>query len=264
VVAVLVPGLVRSQSVAGSTHYPFQSRQEAETFLRTAPIVGDKGVGTGITLPRKLTLDDGSVRHAALFKSVDERKPGVTQLNSSVEFDFKDSWRFEVAAYELDKLLDLGMVPVTVERRHNGTKGSLQLWVENCMIEGQRLKKKQNPPNPMAWNHQIYKVRIFDNLIYNIDRNLGNLLISPEWKCFMVDHSRAFKSVDLIKTPADLTHFSRSLVDALMRLDLAQVEVACGAWLNKAEIQTLLQRRDRIIHLYEEKLAKLGSGISYP
>jgi hypothetical protein len=267
VIAVLVPVFAPSQESTPAplwNCHPFASRADAENYLRTARVVAAKGTGIGITLPRKLTLDDGKLRHPALFKSIDERKPGLTQLQHGPEFDFKDSWRFEVAAYELDKLLSLDMVPVTVERLYNGQRGSLQFWVENCIMEGDRIKKKLQPPDPLAWNRQIWKVRIFDNLIHNIDRNLGNLLISTEWRCYMVDHSRSFKAVDFLKSPKDLTHFSRTLMASLSTLEAAAVQKACGKYLTGAEISSMLRRRDRILKVHEQRLAEQGSGIDYP
>ena len=117
------------------------------------------------------------------------------------EVDFKDSYLFEIAAYELDKLLGLNMVPPTVERSFNGKKGSVQLWVENCMTEKDRKLKKMEPPDLALWNNQIFQVRLFDNLLYNIDRNLGNLLIDDQWKVYMIDHSRSFKNLSLVKSP---------------------------------------------------------------
>jgi hypothetical protein len=243
---------------------PFASRQEIEEFLRKARIVKAKGTGIGITNPLKLTLDDGRVQHFAVFKSIDERKPGATQLSGSTEIDFKDSWMFEVAAYELDKLLELDMVPVTIERSYNGQRGSLQFWIDNCIMESDRLKRKLNPPDPMSWKQQIFKVRVFDNLVYNIDRNLGNLLITPEWKCYMIDHSRSFKNVDALKSPKDLTYFSRSLIEALQKLDEQTVKASCEKYLTIYEMRTMLRRRDRIVQLYTTLLAEKGESIAYP
>jgi hypothetical protein len=199
-----------------------------------------------------------------VFKSIDERKPGITKLSTSSEFDFKDSWKFEVAAYELDKLLSLDMVPVTVERLYGRRRGSLQFWVVNCMTEADRLKKKMSPPNKEAWNRQMYTVRIFDNLIFNFDRNLRNLLVSQDWRCFMVDHSRSFKSVGFLKSQADLTHYSASLLERLRVLNSDTLNKACGKYLNGMEISTLLMRRDRILKHFEQLQAKMGASISYP
>ncbi|MFH1574176.1 MAG: hypothetical protein ABIG68_09340, partial [Acidobacteriota bacterium] len=198
---------------------PFISREEVEDFLRNAEIVKAKGTPIGITNPVRLTLDNGRIRHDAAFKSIDERKLGIYRLEKSTEYDFKDSWKFEVAAYELDKLLNLNMVPPTVERSYLGRKGSLQYWIEGCMSEKDRIDRKLKAPHPVYWNWQVYKVRIFDQLVYNIDRNLGNTLITPDWKCVMIDHSRTFKSVDHLKSPEDMTYFSRSFMAVLEKLD---------------------------------------------
>jgi hypothetical protein len=243
---------------------PFASREEIEEYLRNARIVKAKGTGLGTTNPLKLTLDDGRVQHFAVFKSIDERKTGATQLSGSTEIDFKDSWMFEIAAYELDKLLGLDMVPVTVERTYRGQKGSLQFWIDNCMMESDRLKRKLNPPDPTSWKQQIFKVRVFDNLVYNIDRNLGNLLITPDWKCYMIDHSRTFKNVDALKSPKDLTYFSRSLIEALQKLDEQTVKTRCDRYLTLFEVRTMLRRRDKIVELYTGLLAEKGEGITYP
>ena len=36
-------------------------------------------------------------------------------------------------------------------------------------------------------------VRVFDQLIGNIDRNVGNLLITSDWRIWAIDHTRAFR-----------------------------------------------------------------------
>ena len=107
----------------------FSSHEEAEEFLRTATIGKGKGIAVGVTGPRKLSLEKDGRQEFAVFKDIEVRKQGITQLPSGPEVDFKDSWKFEVAVYELDKLLNLHMVPVTVERYYSNKKGSLQLWM---------------------------------------------------------------------------------------------------------------------------------------
>lgn len=153
--------------------------QEVEGALQTAKIIKSKDLGTGVTKPLKFTLDNGQIEFHACYKNVDEHRSGVTRLENGIEVDFKDSWKYEIAAYELDKVLGLGMVPATVARYFEGKEGSVQLWIENSMTERERKAKQMEPPDPVKWNRQIAKVRVFDNLIYNIDRNLGNVLIDP-------------------------------------------------------------------------------------
>jgi hypothetical protein len=256
---VLSPLFLPAQVPGGR---PGETREQIEEFLRTAKITENKGISVGITGPRKLTLTDGTITHHAAFKTVNERKPGVTQLQAGMEVDFKDSWMFEIAAYEVDKLLGLNLVPPTVERVVNGQKGSAQLWIEDNFSEATRLKEKRPTPDPTAWNQQMWKVRVFDNLVYNIDRNLNNLLITPDWKLCMIDHSRTFKVLPDLKSPKDLTNFSTSLMDALKGLSKETLKQRCGKYLTGAEIDSLLKRRDKILKLYEA--AAKDPSVIYP
>ncbi len=242
----------------------YPTLEAKENALRNAKIIKAKKLGTGVTNPLKLTLLDGNTEFNAVFKKVDVRKTGATQLKSGVEMDFKDCWQFDVAAYELDKLLGLNMVPPTVERRYEGEKGMLQWWVPDAMTEGNRKEKGLNPPDPEAWNQYLYKVRLFDNLVYNIDRNLGNLLITPDWKIWMIDHSRCFKNIETLKSKSDLTRFSLSFMDALKRLDESKVKERCGNYLTTFEIRSMLKRRDAIVQLFEKMHNEQGDSILYP
>jgi len=244
--------------------YQFTSLDEIEHALKTAKIVKAKWLGTGITNPRKLTLDNGKFQFHACFKTVNERKQGLTKLATGHEVDFKDSWMFEVAAYELDKLLNLNMVPVTVERYYDGKRGSLQLWIENAMTERERREKNLEAVNTKDWNQQIFKVRLFDHLIYNIDRNLGNLLITPDWKIYMIDHSRCFKNLEGLQRPKDLSLFSRSLVQAIRKIDEKSIKERCGNYLSTIEIRMILKRRDKIVELSETLMAKESDAVFYP
>ena len=242
----------------------YPTLEAKEHALRTAKIIKSKRLGSGITNPLKLTLQDGDTQFYAVFKDVQVRKSGITKLKTSVEVDFKDSWQFDVAAYELDKLLGLNMVPVTVERHHEGEKGAVIWWIENAMTEGQRKEKGLNPPDPDAWNQALYKVRLFDNLVYNIDRNLGNLLITPEWRVWMIDHSRCFKNLGDLKSQADLKRFSLSFIHALKNLEEAQVKERIGNYLTSQEIRSMMRRRDAIVQQFERVRASRGDSILFP
>lgn len=260
--AVSVYGQETIQKSQLSELYP--TLEAKEHALRTAKIIKSKRLGTGITNPWKLTLQDGDTQFYAVFKDIHVRKPGMTKLKDGMEMDFKDSWQFDVAAYELDKLLGLNMVPVTIERKFEGENGAMVWWVENAMTEGQRKEKGLDPPDIDAWNQALYKVRLFDNLVYNIDRNLGNLLITPEWKVWMIDHSRCFKNVENLKAQKDLARFSLSFINALKKLDEAQVSQHAGKYLTSYEIRSMMKRRDAIVQQFEKARANLGDSILYP
>jgi len=242
----------------------YPTDEAKEKALENGKVIKAKALGTGITHPIKLTLQDGDAIFYAVFKKVDEHKSGMTQLSKGTEMDFKDSWTYDVAAYQLDKMLGLNMVPVTVERRYEGDKGALIWWISNAMTEGDRKAKGLNPPNLDVWAQGMYKVRLFDNLIYNIDRNLGNLLIDSDWRIWMIDHTRSFKNSDHLKSEGDLTKFSISFVNALKKLDEPTIKDHCGKYLSKYEIESMLKRRDEIVQVYDKLHTAQGDSILYP
>jgi hypothetical protein len=240
---------VKSQIIQG---------QELEEFLRAAKILEAKPIGKGVTLPQKLTLAlDGKTRFGT-FKSIDISKPVQTFSSGQIEPAFQDSWRTEIAAYELDKLIGLGMIPATVERTYDSTKGSEQFWVDSMMMEADRLKNKVNPPNAQQWNLAYQKVQLFDNLIYNTDRNTGNLLITKDWEIILIDHSRSFRPFNALKQPKSMTRFSKSLLEGIERLNTANLTEHLGNYISKGQIEALLKRRDAIVAQAKKMAAERG------
>ena len=155
----------------------------------------------GITNSQRATLDDGRLKHDAHIQTVDIQKASF-QTATRTELNFRDSYKFNMAAYELDKLLELNMVPVSVERKVGGDMAAVTWWVDDTlMTELDRHKKKMEPPDLKTWNPQMYVCRVFDQLIYNTDRNLGNLVITKDWKIWMIDHTRAFRTMKDLPDP---------------------------------------------------------------
>ncbi len=179
-----------------------------------------------------------------------------------MELDFRDSWRNNVAAYRLDRALGLGMVPVTVVRRHDKGDAAFTWWVDDVlMVEQERFKKKIRAPDIDEWNRQMLVVRIFDQLIYNFDRNLGNLLIDTQWNIWMIDHTRAFKIFDELKSEKNLgDRCARDFLASMRRLDKTTLKPLLADLLNEGQIDALLARRDRIVRCYEEKIGARGEA----
>jgi hypothetical protein len=231
-----------------------------EEILRNGRIAKTKDLPEGVTLPKKATLEFNGEQHFAVWKNIDEGPVPSKQLDNGVELQFQDSWRTEVAAYELDKLIGLGMVPATVQRLFDGKQGSMQFFVDSVMDEAQRLKKKVAPPNQILWNQQIAKIRLWDNLIYNTDRNMGNLLITSDWQIRLIDHSRTFRPFEQLKDPKQLTMFSRRLLGNIKELNEALLKEHLGKYLTPAQISGLLKRRDAIVALADKMVAEKGAG----
>ena len=156
--------------------------EQKEEFLLNAKVSSSKGIGVGINNTRRATLSDGTLTHDAHGQTVDISKLSFKTLNG-VELNFRDSYKYNIAAYRLDRLLGLDMVPVSVERKLGGDTGSVTWWVDDVMMmEMERYKKKVKvpPQRNAAWNDQMYQVRVFNQLVFNNDPNLGNLLITND------------------------------------------------------------------------------------
>jgi hypothetical protein len=133
---------------------PTLTRQQIKHFLLTARVVKSQQSEKGITNPLRLTLTDGTVTHDASFQAVDEHKASM-QLDSGTEVGFVDSYKYNIAAYLLAELLGLDdMLPVYVERKWHGDKGSLSWWLPVKMDELKRYKQNITAPDADAWNNQ--------------------------------------------------------------------------------------------------------------
>jgi hypothetical protein len=260
--ALTIVATPRAQLAAGDTA-PIQGA-ELEDFLRRAAVSDLRAIPVGVTKPRKVTLTLDGVKRDAAWRVINESRTGVTKVGRERELDFEDTWRTDCAAYELDKLLGLGMVPATVERVISGERGSLTIWVDNAVTEQERRDRNMLPPDPEAWSRQVFKMRMFDNLIHNIDRNLGNSLITADWQLRLIDHSRSFRKATTLREPDQLARFSRSLLEAMARLEKGELRARLGRYISVFQIDALLERRDRLLALAKKVAAERGEVVYYP
>jgi len=236
------------------------TRDEMATFLRDAKVLKEKELGKGSTVPLRLTLSDGRTTHDGVFQAIDERKALMEFAGGRREINFVDSWRYNVASFQLAELLGIGdMMPVTIERSYNGKKGSLSWWVETLMDERERVQRKKEAPNPAAWNEQMQRLRVFTQLVDDTDRNLGNVLITPEWKLIMIDFSRAFRLQPVIKQE-EITRCDRRLLDALEHLQLDTLTKTTVGYLTPEEAKAVIARRDLIVAYVRKLIAEKGEA----
>lgn len=243
-------GALRAQAPPAPT--AAMSREAQATFLATARVISERPAPKGTTGTRRVTLSDGAVTHDASVQTITVAKP-VFETPRGTELNFKDDWRFNVAAYRLDQLLGLNMVPVTVERRYQSKSGSFTWWVDDVLMdEGERFKSKKELPDARDWNQQMWLTRLFDQLIANVDRNLGNLLIDKSYNIWMIDHSRSFRLNKMLRSPDNLSRTDRAVLEQLRRLDKASLTTAMESYLQDEEIDALLTRRDRIVEFFDK------------
>ena len=232
-----------------------------EEFLKNADIVAVREFDKlAVTRPMKVELTDGQRSCYAVFKTIDEVALKKKFSDGSAELLFSDRYRYEIAAYELDKLIGFGIVPPTVERRIGRETGSLSLWVEHSMTEWERLKVRDvHPPDVEKWNNQMYTIRLFQQLIWDTDyRNISNLLVTPDWKVYKIDSSRAFRCHETLRREESLRRFSRTLLGALRGLTFDELQAHLRTWLSKEQIRALWVRRGLILELADRRMAELG------
>lgn len=221
-----------------------KTRQQQEAFLSQAELLR-------IDLPyinredwARVTLRSGDITHNATFRTMDR-----TPMDPK---SYRESWMFDVAAYRLDLMLELGMVPATVERMLAGKRGSLVWWVDDVLMdEGSRAKKNLQPPDLDRWQNRMRLVRLFDELICNRNRNKGNLLIDKDWNPWLIDHCRCFGVRGELQEPKAIVLRDQQLMNRLNRLSAASIQARMGDYLLGPEIAALLARRDRIIEILE-------------
>src|SRR6201987_4979064 len=244
------------QLFAVASDEPSLTKEQIKQFLLTAKVVNSHQSKKGITHTLRLTLSDGTVTHDASFQPVDEHKATKT-LESGLELNFVDSYKYNIAAYELAELLGMDdMLPVYVERKWRGNVGSLSWWLPVKMDEAERHRQKLRAPDPDAWNKQMYKIRVFDLLVADSDRNLTNVLIGEDWKIWRIDFTRSFRLNKDGKSPKDLVRCDRQLLEKLKALDANALAEKTNRYLTKDEVKAVMARRDKTVGEFQAMIAE--------
>ena len=238
---------------------PQLSPAEIERFLSTAKMGARRAINVGVAGAEWAPMDDGKVQHRGHIATIDVSKPTFTSVRGT-ELNFKDTWKFNVAAYELAKMVDFPLIPPSVERRVGGRAAAVTWWIDDAMMEGERMQKKLQSPDLEGWNNQMYAVRVFNQLIYNVDANLTNLLITKDWNLWMVDHSRAFRLQKTLENAKNLVKCDRKVLANLRELSKPLLTQNLGRWLIGPEIDGILARRDKIVEFFDKEIAAKGEA----
>src|SRR5712675_805712 len=235
------------------------TKEQIKQFLQTAEVIKSKQTGKGVTHPWRLTLSNGAITHDASFQAVDVHKAQMKLESGRSEIDFNDSYRFNIAAYELAELIGLDdMLPVYVERKWQGKSGSLSWWLPVKMDDADRVLKKIVAPDTDKWNKQMYRVRVFDELVYDTDPNLTNVLIGEDWTIWRVDFSRAFRTLKDLREPKNLVKCDRQLFEKLKALKAEELTEKTKRYLTKSAVNGVMARRDKIVATFQTLIAEKG------
>jgi hypothetical protein len=239
------------------------TKDQIKQFLQTAEVIKSKPSSKGITHPWRLTLSDGTITHDASFQAVDDQKAEKKFEGGRVEVNFVDSYKYNIAAYRLAELIAMDdMLPVYVERKWEGKTGSLSWWLPVKMDDADRVEKKIQVPDAYKdkWNRQMAKIRVFDQLVYDTDPNLTNVLIGEDWSIWRIDFSRAFRTGKDLQAPKDLMKCDRQLFEKLKALKADELTEKTKRYLTKTEVNGVMARRDKIVARFQALIAEKGEN----
>jgi len=195
------------------TYEEIAQRSQWEDFLKTAEIIEFKDVGKGVTKPIWLTLKKGDVVQKAVWKNPE-----------GIQNGYLEGWRYEIAAYEMDKLLDLNMIPPTVEKRFRNKKGSLQLAIDLLYDELEIQEKNIQFPEEMRDNRT----------------------------------DRKYIMKNGIKGDQPIRRLPRSFVEKIRALTFEKIKEAVGFYLTKREINAIMARKELLLEEIEEMIKEIG------
>ncbi|MBT5874412.1 MAG: hypothetical protein HOH43_13420 [Candidatus Latescibacteria bacterium] len=236
---------------------PFRTDAEVMDFMRTADVVSIEDIGEGVTKPKKLLLEKDGIQMNAIYRYVSKTyTAGDIGLQEA-----RDDCIFECAAYALSGVLGINNIPPVISRRIDGKKGTVQIWVEHAMTEKDRRKKGIQPFDPVRWAQDWQMVEMFDNLIYNDDRNTGNIIIDQTFTVWMIDHTRAFRAFSELRESPEkyLKQIEVGVWDRLQTVEDLSIKEALQPFLQSYEIDGLLKRRRNLVTFISGLIDKNGA-----
>jgi hypothetical protein len=256
----ILPLALASAVVFSQTSTPTLSLEKQEEFLKTGKILSSRLIGRGVTKSSRATMSLGPLIHDVQMQAVN------LQLNELYAPDgtpipWRDDFRHNIAAYKLDRMLGMGLVPPSVERTVAGKRTAVTWWVDDVlMLESDRVSKSVEPPDPASWKRFLSTAALFDQLIFNVDRNTGNLVITKGWNLVLIDHTRAFAPNPRLLDRENFDQCKQSLWAALPKLTEESITAEVKTYLTPQQIKAILIRRDLVVKHFAKLISEKGEA----
>jgi hypothetical protein len=261
--AAQTAGVTDAERQVVSETKPFSEWTDAEKedYLLNAPIVDRIAIDVGITGTDRVTMDDGTAQHDAQSQTVNERVTFMRFEDGRTEQGFTDCYCYNIAAYRLDRLIGLNMVPVSVPRRDLGQDAAITWWVDDyLMMEADRLEDGTSVPRPLEWARDVGAAMVFRQLVYDTDPNLTNWMYSGDYRMWIIDFGRAFRTHKELRSFEDLplpNSIPRRVYDAMKSLtrELLDETFEDLDLITGTQKDAILARRDLIIEHFDALIA---------
>jgi hypothetical protein len=243
-------GSAQSQSTATCARAWVGHEDEFERALADGRVTGLEKVDIGVTRPERGSFEPSTPVARFTWKPL---KPGYHRGHM-------ESYKAEIAAYRLDRLLGLQMVPPVIERTIDGVTGAAVYWIENMKPWNDR--KPPRGPEP-EWSYQLARMKMFDLLVANVDRNKGNLGYDNDWHLLLIDHSRAFTGKKDLKGIAALVYVDRTLWTRMSALTPDSLRMTLGGLVSDDDLAALLTRRNKMAETIDRMVQSRGQSVFF-
>jgi len=228
-----------------------QERAAIENYLKTAKIVSVEPELSGRTQGWTVELDDGTEKKRGFFKHANRHRPNI----------LPDCYMYEIAAYELDKLLNLNIVPPVIKREIDNVTGSLQIFLEECRPLDEQIKRNLSAPDEILFENAMDEIVIFENLVFDECGDQRDILVHlSDWRLCRVDFSEAFEPKKSLIPDCEIKRCPRSLFQNLNKLDDELLRSAVGNYLNEEEMAALIVRSKLITGHLDQLIEENGEA----
>lgn len=238
------------------TPLPFETEEEVLDFLKKAEILELETIPEGINGAQRVLLGQGGLRARAVFRTVEV-------YSRRGEFGYRgrtliDGSIYECAAYELSKLIHFNRIPPVVPREIEGTNGTLQLWLEGAEMEKALLEGDRPRPDMAGWDLQKQMMMVFDDLVFNTDRHLGNVMVGHGSDLWLIDHTRTFRPYTYLQFAKKVTRCERTIWERLKGLSEDTIKRALQPYLKKSQIKAVERRRQKLVDHFKKLIGERG------
>jgi len=242
------PALVEAETPRMLAQPASLTDQELEHFLISAPI------RTGHSGSQQAEIQNNSEQLVELQQQDLQLKASLKPIQADAftgsvgaQTSALHSLRNE-AAYRLDRLLKLYLVPVAVHRQYRNARVALQYVIPDTFTEADRLRQKIAMDGYCSLSSQLQLSRVFNALTGN-DPDASPVYTRADKRLWLSEFGQAFG--EQLELPGSVAteplEVSRLLADRLAALTPQRLEQTLGDLLAPAQIEAILKRRDRLL-----------------